>query len=53
VAHLVRIIGELDKVPEHGPAAAMARKVRATLQQSLELAREHLSLERRMRGLEP
>jgi hypothetical protein len=31
----------------------MARKVRATLQQNLELAREHLSLERRMRGLEP
>ncbi|MBV8096596.1 MAG: hypothetical protein JO110_25810 [Acetobacteraceae bacterium] len=52
VAHLVRIIEELERSPVHGSAAATARKVLGTLQESLRLAREHLSMERRERGLE-
>ncbi|MBV8095184.1 MAG: hypothetical protein JOY71_13945 [Acetobacteraceae bacterium] len=52
-AHLARIIEEWDKMPEHGPTVAILRKVLPTLQQSLELAREHLSRERQKRGLEP
>ena len=49
VARLVIIIDELDR-DRHPRAAAMAREVLATLEQSFELARYGLERER---GLEP
>ena len=52
VAHLIVIIDELDS-DRHAEAAAKARDVLATLEHSLELAREALRRERQKRGLEP
>ena len=52
VAHLVGIVEELDR-DNHPEAADRARKVLATLRQSLKLSRDHLRREREGRGLAP
>ncbi|MBV8096558.1 MAG: hypothetical protein JO110_25615 [Acetobacteraceae bacterium] len=52
VARLAEIVDEMDR-DHHPHAAAMARTLLATLQESLQLMREHLRLERQTRGLEP
>lgn len=52
VAHMLAIIKELE-ADHHPGAAERARKVLATLQRSLELARGHLRIEREARGIEP
>ena len=50
IARQHEIIAELDR-DGHAPMAAEARQLLATLQQTLDLAREHLHIERRERGL--
>jgi hypothetical protein len=52
VAHQAAILEELVR-NGHQRAVPRAREVLATLQRSLELAREHLRLEREARGLGP
>ncbi|MBX6745169.1 MAG: hypothetical protein IRY87_24305 [Acetobacteraceae bacterium] len=52
VAHLHDIIGQLE-ADGHPRAADRARTVLATIRRSLELARDHLRVERAARGIEP
>ena len=53
VASIAGVADKLGEAPKHGLEAARAKKVLSTLQRSLELAREHLRMERQERGLEP
>jgi len=52
VAHLVAILAELE-ADNHPLAADQARQVLATIRRSLELARDHLRIEREARGIGP
>lgn len=52
VAHLLVILGQLE-ADGHPAAAERARTVLATLRRSLELARDHLRVEREARGTGP
>jgi hypothetical protein len=52
VAHLLAIIEQLE-ADGHPRAAERARTILATLRRSLELARNHLRIEREARGIGP
>lgn len=52
VARQIATVEEMDR-DNHPRAAAQARKVLATLERALELARDHLRMERERRGPEP
>ncbi|MBL6457378.1 hypothetical protein JMJ55_18750 [Belnapia sp. T6] len=52
IARLIAIAEAMER-DNHPYAADRARRVLATLQSSLDLAREYLRLEREERGLEP